>query len=157
MTERETALNASKKQAVLDMLATGTVVSLSLDARCRGVVVPTEYVYQHGLVLQIGMNVLLNIPDLNVDDNGITCTLSFNRRGIWCHIPWAALWAITPSIGPSKLWPESMPPEAINPDALRAAEKAKAVKAHAQAKATSPKKRNSKLPKGWRIIEGGKK
>jgi hypothetical protein len=51
------------------------------------------------------------IPDLKVDDDGITCTLSFNRSPFWCKIPWGAIYALVGEDGRGGVWPDDVPPE----------------------------------------------
>jgi hypothetical protein len=51
------------------------------------------------------------IPDLVIDDDGISATLSFNRTPFLCRVPWTAVFAL---VGPDKLgkvWPEDAPPD----------------------------------------------
>jgi len=50
-----------------------------LDPRGESVQVPPWFKKQPQLVLQVGLNMAVQIPDLHVDDNGLSCTLSFNR------------------------------------------------------------------------------
>lgn len=41
--------------------------------------------------LNIGLNTPVPIPDLCVDEEGISCTLSFNRVPHFVVMPWAAV------------------------------------------------------------------
>lgn len=99
-----------KKEVVLALLENATVF-IHLDPRKDGVVVPMNFKSQPQLVLQIGLNMAVRIPDLRVEDDGVTCTLSFGGRGFWCSIPWRAVYALAGEDGRCMLWPDDMPPE----------------------------------------------
>lgn len=87
-------------------------VYVHLDPRRPGVVVPKHFTKQPQLVLQVGLNMVIPIPDLTVDADGISCTLSFNRAGFWCHMPWTAVYALVTEDGSGgMIWPEDVPPE----------------------------------------------
>jgi hypothetical protein len=79
-------------------------------------VVPPYFKKQPQLVLQIGLNMAIAIPDLKVDDEGVTCTLSFNRRPFWCRLPWTAIYALVGEALDGEdmkgmLWPDDVPAE----------------------------------------------
>jgi len=99
------------KKEVAEALLQGTSMFVHLDPRCDGVVVPKWLKSQAQLVLQIGMNMVVPIPDLTVDDDGISCTLSFNRSPIWCTLPWSAVYALVGEEGRGMIWPDDAPPE----------------------------------------------
>lgn len=100
----------SKKDVVLALLQ-GPSVFVHLDPRKKGVVVPAHFRKQPQLVLQIGLNMAVQIPDLRVDDDGITCTLSFSRSPFWCALPYSAIYALVSEDGPGMVWPDDVPPE----------------------------------------------
>jgi len=100
----------SKKDVVLALLQ-GPSVFVHLDPRKKGVVVPANFRKQPQLVLQIGLNMAVQIPDLRVDDDGVTCTLSFSRSPFWCVLPWSAIYALVSEDGPGMVWPDDVPPE----------------------------------------------
>lgn len=100
----------SKKDVVLALLQ-GPSVFVHLDPRKKGVVVPANFRKQPQLVLQIGLNMAVQIPDLRVDDDGITCTLSFSRSPFWCALPWSAIYALVSEDGPGMVWPDDVPQE----------------------------------------------
>jgi hypothetical protein len=62
-------------------------------------------------VLQVGLNMAIPIPDLKVDEVGISCTLSFNRAPFWCRIPWSSIYALVGEDGRGGVWAEDVPPE----------------------------------------------
>ncbi len=100
----------SKKDVVLALLQ-GPSVFVHLDPRKKGVVVPSNFRKQPQLVLQLGLNMAVQIPDLRVDDDGLTCTLSFSRSPFWCVLPYSAIYALVSEDGPGMVWPDDVPPE----------------------------------------------
>jgi len=99
-----------KKQTALDLLEKSSVF-VHLDPRAKDVVVPSQFQGQGQLVLQVGLNMAVNIPDLDVNDDGIGCTLSFNRVPQWCFVPWHAVYALVGDDGRGMIWPDDVPPE----------------------------------------------
>ncbi len=99
-----------KKEVALALLE-GDSVFIHLDPRKDGVVVPKSHLKQAQLVLQVGLNLAIRIPDLTIDDEGVSCTLSFNRVAFWCLLPWGAIYALVGPDGRGMLWPEDVPPE----------------------------------------------
>jgi len=61
------------------------------------------------IVLDLGLNMLVPIPDLAVTNTGIVATLSFNRSPYLCFIPWEAIFCV---VGEEFhiLWPKNLPP-----------------------------------------------
>ena len=52
------------------------------------------------------------IRDLNLDDEGMTCTLSFNRSPFFCIVPWTSVYAVVGcDDGRGMIWPDDVPPE----------------------------------------------
>jgi len=97
-------------------LLQGPSVFIHLDPRKPEVVVPSYFKKQPQLVLQVGLNMAIAIPDLKVDDEGVTCTLSFNRRPFWCRLPWTAIYALVGEALDGEdmkgmLWPDDVPAE----------------------------------------------
>ncbi len=82
-----------------------------LDPRASRVHVPAWFSKQPQLVLQIGLNMAVPIPDLTVDDDAIRCTLSFNRSPSYCVIPWTAVFAMVGEDGRGMVWPDDVPTE----------------------------------------------
>jgi len=97
-------------------LLQGPSVFIHLDPRKPEVIVPPYFKKQPQLVLQVGLNMAIPIPDLKVDDEGVTCTLSFNRRQFWCCLPWSAIYALVGEALDGEdmkgmLWPDDVPAE----------------------------------------------
>jgi hypothetical protein len=51
------------------------------------------------------------IPDLRLDDDGMSCTLSFNRSPFFCVVPWASVFAMVGEDGRGMVWPDDVPAE----------------------------------------------
>jgi stringent starvation protein B len=97
----------------LDLLER-TSVFVHLDPRRPGVIVPQGFLKQPQLVLQIGLNMAIAIPDLEVGEDGISCTLSFNKRPHFCRMPWSSIYALIGESGGGMVWPEDVPPEVVS-------------------------------------------
>lgn len=99
-----------KKEVALALLESSSVF-VHLDPRREGVIVPRWFAGQPQLVLQIGLNLVVPIPDLTVDDEGVSCTLSFSRTPFWCKLPWSAVYALVDENHRGMVWPNDVPPE----------------------------------------------
>jgi stringent starvation protein B len=145
-----------KKEVALALLERSSV-HVHLDPRAPGVVVPAGFKKQPQLVLQIGLNMPVPIPDLRLDEEGMSCTLSFNRTPFFCVVPWPGVYAMVGDDGRGMVWPDDVPPEVASQARGRESEalgakRAAAVKrpepakpqvaaAPAPAKAKKPRKR----------------
>jgi stringent starvation protein B len=49
--------------------------------------------------------------EINVDDDGISCTLSFSNSPHYCHLPWASVYALIGASGRGMVWPADVPKE----------------------------------------------
>jgi hypothetical protein len=135
-----------------------------LDPRIKDVVVPPWLRHQPQLVLQVGWDMPVSIPDFRVDEFGIFGTLSFSRTPFACNMPWDSVFALVGDEGKGMVWDDSMPPEIVA-EVEREARKAtakpqghlitdplKAIKpALAPAKKAKPSKR--KLPPYLRVVK----
>ncbi|MFO0660431.1 MAG: ClpXP protease specificity-enhancing factor SspB [Polyangiaceae bacterium] len=99
-----------KREVCLALLKDPSVF-IHLDPRRQGVVVPPWFKRQPQLVLQIGLNMPTPIDDLEVDDEAISCTLSFSRSPFTCYLPWDAVYALVGEGGRFMVWPADVPPE----------------------------------------------
>lgn len=99
-----------KKDVALALLEQATVL-VHLDPRGEPVQVPAWFKRQPQLVLQIGLNMPKPIPDLNVDEQGISCTLSFSNSPHFCFLPWSAVYALIGASGRGMVWPDDVPKE----------------------------------------------
>lgn len=167
-----------KHEYVSALLAAGQSAFVTLDSRRNEVRVP-EHLKQHALTLQIGLNLRPHpIVDLTLDEFGIACTLSFNRKPFWCLVPWEAVWRITVQEGGGvngRVWPADAPLEAglgelagvadlcgfgeKPADAPRKPSILDKMKQAAKkpAPGQSGIERKKSLPSGWSVIQGGRK
>jgi len=100
----------SKRDAFSAFLREGWV-SLHLDARRAGVVVPASFATEPHLVLQYGRNMPIPIPDLEVTDDGVSATLSFSRAPHRTHVPWSSVYVVACTDGRGILYYEDVPQE----------------------------------------------
>ena len=61
------------------------------------------------LVLQYGHDLPIPIPDLQVDEHGVSATLSFARTPSPTVIPWSAVYVVTAMDGRGVLYQEDIP------------------------------------------------
>ncbi|WP_394843828.1 ClpXP protease specificity-enhancing factor SspB [Pendulispora brunnea] len=99
-----------KKEVALALLERSSV-HVHLDPRVTSVIVPPWFKSQPQLVLQIGLNMPVPIPDLHLDEDGMSCTLSFNRSPFHCVVPWASVFAMVGEDGRGMVWPDDVPVE----------------------------------------------
>ena len=101
-----------KRDVANQLLRKGSLF-IHLDPRVSDVVVPPWLRHQAQLVLQVGLDMPIPIPDLRVDEDGIFGTLSFSRTPFACNVPWSAIFALVGDEGRGMVWPESMPAEIV--------------------------------------------
>jgi stringent starvation protein B len=126
-----------KKDVALALLERASVF-IHLDPRDATVQVPSWFKRQPQLVLQVGLNMLVRIPDLEVGEESISCTLSFNRAPHYCYVPWRAVYALVGEDGRGMVWPEDIPPEVA-----------------AQTQTLSPKPRLQSVPPPGSSVDAG--
>jgi stringent starvation protein B len=110
-----------KKEVGLALLERSSVY-VHLDPRQETVLVPAWFKKQPQLVLQVGMNMPVAIPDLRFDDDGMSCTLSFNRSPFFCVVPWSSVFAMVGEDGRGMVWPDDVPAEVARQAQSRPAE-----------------------------------
>jgi stringent starvation protein B len=99
-----------KKDVMLALLERSSVY-IHLDPRRENVRVPPWFKKQPQLVLQVGLNMAVRIPDLDVGEDAVSCTLSFSRSPFFCYIPWTSVFALVAEDGKAGIWPNDIPPE----------------------------------------------
>jgi stringent starvation protein B len=99
-----------KKDVALALLDRASVF-IHLDPRSDDVLVPSWLKKQPQLVLQVGRHMAVRIPDLEVVDEAVACTLSFNRSPHYCYVPWSAVYALVGEDGRGMVWPDDIPAE----------------------------------------------
>jgi hypothetical protein len=110
-----------KKDVALALLERSSVY-VHLDPRPPAAVVPPWFKKQPQLVLQVGMNMPVPIPDLRLDDDGLSCTLSFNRAPFFCVVPWTSVFAMVGDDGRGMVWPDDVPAEVARQAQVRIVE-----------------------------------
>lgn len=105
-----TQLLPPKKEVALALLERSNV-DIYLDPRARGVVVPPQFRKEPRLILKIGLNMPVPIPDLRLDEESMSCTLSFSRSPFYCVVPWTSVFAMVGDDGRGMVWPDDVPQE----------------------------------------------
>ncbi|MFZ5890001.1 MAG: ClpXP protease specificity-enhancing factor SspB [Myxococcota bacterium] len=118
------------KKDVANALLEQSTLFIHLDPRSDQVKVPPWFKKQPQLVLQVGHNMAVRIPDLDVGDEALSCTLSFNRSPHFCWIPWGAVFALVGENGRGMVWPDDVPKE-VAAQAAQQQKKEAAPKLHA--------------------------
>jgi len=138
-----------KKEVALALLERSSVY-VHLDPRHGSVIVPVSFKNKPQLVLQVGLNMPVPIRDLQLDDDAMSCTLSFSRTPFFCVVPWSSVFAIVGcDDGRGMVWPDDVPAEVARQVDDRAPappappEAARSV-APPQAAADAPKARRSR-------------
>ncbi len=116
-----------KKDVAHALLERGSLY-LHLDPRREGVVVPRHFRSQPQLVLQVGLDLPVPIPDLVVDDEGVIGTLSFSRTPFQCRVPWTSVFGMVGDDGRGVVWQDDLPPEVAEDVAHAEAKAARAAK-----------------------------
>lgn len=91
--------NSARHTKTLECLRTGNPIKLRINTLTPGVLVPQNLSGTEDLCLQIGLNMRTPIPNLVLDDAGISGTLSFSYKPQFCVIPWESLWGVDPDNG----------------------------------------------------------
>ena len=99
-----------KKELLLALL-TESVVQVHLDGRAQGVELPEWLRTESRVILDIGYDMPVPILDLEIDDQGFRCTLSFQRTPFLCRVPWEAIYGIIDAEQRGAVYVEDMPPE----------------------------------------------
>lgn len=100
----------AKKDVARALLLRGSVF-VHLDPRKAGVLVPTRLRLQAQVVLQVGLDMPVPIPDLRIDDEGVYGTLSFKGVPFTCFVPWGAVFALVGDDAKGMVWSTEMPAE----------------------------------------------
>lgn len=103
--------SASMKHRAITQALAETIVGIYVNPQIRGVRLPERLYLEPTVVLDLGYNLPVPIPDLRLTEDGFTATLSFARVPYMCVIPWAAVFALVPRNNPAGglLWPASLP------------------------------------------------
>lgn len=90
-------------------------VLIVVNPACAGVRLPDELMAAgQPVALHIGYRTAIPIPDLRLDEQGISGTLSFRRQPFGCQLPWPSLLQV--SVGEEHLvWLAPPPPPEERP------------------------------------------
>ncbi len=100
----------AKKDVARALLLRGSVF-IHLDPRRSGVLVPARLRSQAQVVLQVGLDMPVPIPDLRIDHEGVFGTLSFKGVPFACFVPWGAIFALVGEDAKGMVWHADMPLE----------------------------------------------
>jgi len=140
------------KKDVMVALIQRSSVYIHLDPRREGVRVPPWFRNQPQLVLQVGLNMAIPIPDLGIEDDAVSCTLSFSRSPHFCYVPWPAVYALMGEDGKGMVWPDDIPPEV----AAQQAEQARKERAKERVKVAPTASKNKASPRASQGAAGDK-
>ena len=102
------------KRTVIDELLGRGPVLVHLDARRSDVAVPDRFRGEAKLVLRFGHGLSPPIPDLTVDEHGISATLTFGGSPFRCVLPWAAIYAaVADGEQRGMVWPDDIPEDLL--------------------------------------------
>lgn len=100
------------KKEVAFALLERSYVDVYLDPRATGVVVPPQFRREPRLKLTIGLNTPAPTPDLRLDDETMSCTLSLGGTApFFVVVPWPSIFAIVGDDGRGMVWPDDVPHE----------------------------------------------
>jgi stringent starvation protein B len=103
----------TKKDLMLALLERAEA-SLHLDARRLGVILPAHLLSEPHVRLDYGYSLVPPIADLEVGDEGVSATLSFNRAPFRTFVPWGAVYAIADFEGHGAVWQEDIPTDILD-------------------------------------------
>ena len=84
-----------------------------LDARRPGVKLPDRLLGDGHVRLDYGYGLTPPIPDLEIGEEGIRATLSFNRVPFDTFVPWTAVYLVADYDGNGAVWQEDIPPDLL--------------------------------------------
>ncbi len=108
--------NTEKRDLLNRMLSEVRVVRIYLDGRQPDVKLPDgPWRKEPYVILELGLDLPVPIPDLKINDYGVFASLSFGGKSSRCFIPWGRLFSIQDKAsGQGVLWKDGLPPELSN-------------------------------------------
>lgn len=129
-----------EKQVLATMILRTGTLTMGVDGRNLAVVVPSCF-RNTFFSLAVGYHTAIPIPDLFVDDWGMTGTLSFSRAPFFVRVPWTAVIALANSEGFGQEWlPDGFTGFGTSPEVSGAPMRTKT-------------RERRKLPAGWRVVK----
>ncbi|MCB9558749.1 MAG: hypothetical protein H6707_21710 [Deltaproteobacteria bacterium] len=103
-----------KRTALQHLLEDLDYVLLVVNPLHAGVKLPQRLIDEGQPVpLHIGWRLPLPVPDLKIDEHGISGTLSFEQGSVFCLLPWAALMQV--SVGDEHIvWISPQPTSSVD-------------------------------------------
>lgn len=102
-----------KRDLVVELLGCGPVL-VHVDARVESVSVPQHLSEDRRLVLRFGYGLSPAITDLEVSEDALSGTLTFNGVPHHCILPWPAVYAVVSDVDQrGMVWPEDVPKEVL--------------------------------------------
>lgn len=147
--------NDEKHKIFRFMLQHEDSVLIHVDPRKKGVIVPT-WLHSHSqVVLQVGLNMPVPIPDLCFDEEGVLGTLSFKGVPFTCFMPWSSIFALVRDDRKGKVWSDDMPAELleeIKAKSLPTADVSETAKTNPYLRPVNKLAARA----GWGVIDGGR-
>lgn len=78
-----------------------------------GAVVPAKLKTKKQIVLQLGYDMPVPIPDLLFNDNGLSATLTFGGKPFKVSVPWESIYAMVGSDAKGVVFKDSCPPDVL--------------------------------------------
>ena len=102
--------SSSEKMTILLEMLEQQLTMLHIDARRPEVRVPDHLLGNPNLCINLSYR--FRLPDLHIDEEGVSATLSFQQIPFHCYIPFDAIWALSfPSTSEQRLFIDSAPKE----------------------------------------------
>ena len=110
---------------------------------------PERFRSEAKLVLRFGHGLTPPIPDLTVDEHGISATLTFGGSPFRCVLPWAAVYAaVADGEQRGMVWPDDIPE-----DLLLGSVPGEGATTPASASGSSPEGARTKRPSHLKLVD----
>ncbi len=86
------SISSLKRQTIEQLLQMEDFILMVIMPTCEGVALPDDLMSAGEPVgINVGLKMAIPVPDLLVNDDGISGTLSFNRTPFHCTFPWRSI------------------------------------------------------------------
>ena len=103
-----------KKIVLEELLSECDRVMIFVDPRGDYVLVPKECKAKLPLLIALGLNLPIPIPDMILSEDGISATLSFGERFYFCVMPWDSIFGMVKPDNTGPIWPKHIPEELVH-------------------------------------------
>ncbi len=100
---------SQEKRDVANHILRYSNLRVVLRPTAEGVEVPKHLIDQEHLTLDVGFAMRIPIPDLRVNKEGISGTLSFSGSPFLCRLPWHSIFLLGDHNQEGRSWSEDMP------------------------------------------------